>query len=1522
MKKTVILLLFVFYFVMNYAFYSDKFLIGAYEISNRTYVYPPNYFNDLSGKLHEANFNDVQIPNWTHFYASPSDYGIDMSTFLANLSNYGLDANITDMYFPNTPVDTVSTGSDNIAGTEFLTSSNYFRFESEYDIPSTQFNNDLHSDKFFYRFQRELGHNNSSDIQSESNGRAWICDLPATPDTLWHTISGDMYRRWDSGDNKVMWLFKFAKNWDPALQLQYLNTNRLYIRVALKWDYSAATDTTCIDPIIRISFHGDTISGQAYANFGTKDPSTNTILHLEDLNFKPEGKYGRILKVNDFNKGDFDFQNRDSGFKVFTYSIRLDSLAIPDPRDHHTLLFNGNQMQYVIPYIEWKESRGVSIDYIEYEDDIHKAMRNNPALVDTWLYNRLSNNDNGYYSVNNQNQITYLCGIDEPNPGNYNSCGIINQHICSLWDSGRHPSLINVHRWEGENWTMGDSTTYFSNIRLFKELANPSIISVDPYPISHLTEFNRKADDNFVQKSIDRTCDDYRIVKESGTPFIAIPQSFGDWDPDTNTWWGRMYPTKVTQKCLQYLPLCYGPTGIIDFALMHGNPNIVTPLWYYNNQMYSDSNYVALKKANAKIKIYGPIVKESQWKGAQCLKIDSTYTDFSIAGHPANYHFFNMSIPYFPYQNENQAYHGYIHCGYYFNTMTNDYYYMLVNRRTDKYFSLIPASSMPNASYADYYTVYDPQILKFNVSPNSALNNLYGSKQGLYDPATNNLQVADTDGSINIVLGPGEASLRKIVAVLPEYISTNYTSPRNVYVADSVVVHRTNFTIPVNDTLFIMPHTKLVLEHGAHASFHGSVVIGEGGEIVVNDGSSLNVFGTVNASLGSRIFVESEGLLFLQSASCIMSDSSLISVNNAEALIDSTTFNTSTNIPWEGISVIGSNIQLRHSTINNAKTALTLSQSRLQMANSTILIPQDSTGILITNAGSSDIIEFAGDDSHPNLITSMNNAVGKNGIRLSSTTNPFLCKWTNFSNLKTGIEYCLSAVKTDSIAHCVFTNCDKGIDISGSGGLSSVNNCIFNISIAGTGIASTIYIPIIRECLFTSSLYNPDNPTNKGIYLDFANELTKAKIYNCIFTGLKTGIESRESTVGIRECNFDHNKYGLMNHKQAFVDCSNNAKNVFQNLRSNVIFLPDTPLPSVSHFYTSVELIQGHNDFYHRPGSIYDFLIEMHYDYYTAGKILASGNFWGRDSLSVDSTAVLQSGAHQIFDCSNWDTSPNSSLYSFIPVTRFEQAIAYDQAENYDQAFILYKQILSDRLIDEKDYWELCVPHIYSIAKDSNLNLEDLITYYDEEISMTPTDDSLGLKRLMKAYEAYVYINEKDYQSAADIIKDRIDNPISESDSLEAVMDMEILYMLRDNEGSKKPLITNLTQYHYPNFQTFKIKHEENYQKLLMLYSGLEDIGTPLVIMNLSLGNNYPNPFNPSTTIEYSVPKTTKVKLRIYNIRGQLVKELVNQTVEPGKYKVVWEGKNNAGHSVASGVYFYRIEANGKTITKKMLMLK
>jgi len=88
------------------------------------------------------------------------------------------------------------------------------------------------------------------------------------------------------------------------------------------------------------------------------------------------------------------------------------------------------------------------------------------------------------------------------------------------------------------------------------------------------------------------------------------------------------------------------------------------------------------------------------------------------------------------------------------------------------------------------------------------------------------------------------------------------------------------------------------------------------------------------------------------------------------------------------------------------------------------------------------------------------------------------------------------------------------------------------------------------------------------------------------------------------------------------------------------------------------------------------------------------------------------------------------------------------------------------------------------------------------------------------------------------------------------------------------------------------------------------------------LSQNYPNPFNPVTTIEYSVPSRTDVTIEIFNVLGQKVRTLVNETKSAGSYRIEWSSTDESGRSVSTGVYLYRFQAGDVVQSKKMLLLK
>ncbi|MDP3023968.1 MAG: FlgD immunoglobulin-like domain containing protein [candidate division Zixibacteria bacterium] len=89
-----------------------------------------------------------------------------------------------------------------------------------------------------------------------------------------------------------------------------------------------------------------------------------------------------------------------------------------------------------------------------------------------------------------------------------------------------------------------------------------------------------------------------------------------------------------------------------------------------------------------------------------------------------------------------------------------------------------------------------------------------------------------------------------------------------------------------------------------------------------------------------------------------------------------------------------------------------------------------------------------------------------------------------------------------------------------------------------------------------------------------------------------------------------------------------------------------------------------------------------------------------------------------------------------------------------------------------------------------------------------------------------------------------------------------------------------------------------------------------------ALNANYPNPFNPTTNISFALPIDSKVSLKIYNVAGQLVRTLVNETMVAGTHTVTWDGINSNGEKVASGIYFYKLNAGDYSKTMKMVMTK
>ena len=137
----------------------------------------------------------------------------------------------------------------------------------------------------------------------------------------------------------------------------------------------------------------------------------------------------------------------------------------------------------------------------------------------------------------------------------------------------------------------------------------------------------------------------------------------------------------------------------------------------------------------------------------------------------------------------------------------------------------------------------------------------------------------------------------------------------------------------------------------------------------------------------------------------------------------------------------------------------------------------------------------------------------------------------------------------------------------------------------------------------------------------------------------------------------------------------------------------------------------------------------------------------------------------------------------------------------------------------------------------------------------------------------------------------------------------------------------------YPNLSYFQVTHNQlcpPYPECIENYVGYQDTSNceqvsiidEILPITYNLYNAYPNPFNPVTTLRYDLPEDSFVEITVYDMLGNIIKNLVNQNENSGYKSVQWNATNNTGQSVSAGVYFYTIEAGNFRQTKKMVLIK
>ena len=263
----------------------------------------------------------------------------------------------------------------------------------------------------------------------------------------------------------------------------------------------------------------------------------------------------------------------------------------------------------------------------------------------------------------------------------------------------------------------------------------------------------------------------------------------------------------------------------------------------------------------------------------------------------------------------------------------------------------------------------------------------------------------------------------------------------------------------------------------------------------------------------------------------------------------------------------------------------------------------------------------------------------------------------------------------------------------------------------------------------------------------------------------------------------------------------------------------------------------------------------------------------------------------------------------------FALAKQYEEEENYDLAEQTYKNIIS--IYPESDYSKASAKELFSVESRTGNNFIELQTYYLTEPNMQYDED---IQKLSIALVNYCNVKIGYFETAIDNYESIVINPPSAQDSVFAVIDVGYTYLLMAGNG-REGYVGRLPELKPKSRESFEANRD------ILLFNLLESDnghnGNSFIPNIAVLYNNYPNPFNPETTISFSIPEESKVELAVYNIKGQKVKTIVKDYFEKGFHKLIWNGKDSTGKEVGSGVYFYKLNVNGNSKSvKKCLLLK
>ena len=1488
LKNLISIVLFVCSLAVTNAVTFDEYPLGCYTMMKCGSGNNPCFADrdSILAIIRRMGYNLVQIEN--------VDGDQTLSSMLVKLDSLRLSAIIDDKYYP-WPDCPVPNEHYNPYSTSPLSTSSRLKLEAEYS-GENDIDGGTNDSKWYCSHTEHSGNMprvglSTSDVEVTPSIPVWKCTRDSTNAGYAYT---DVRWRWQN-------TYLTSQGYEPYKRLgdefwvysEHDSTNHdnkfIYIRYRLKlMNLTATLDATT--PLLSFSTMG-------YRGLGTSDSTT---VNHQFMDYNSNLLDGH---TTDYCYGDFEQANCPTGYYDIEIKISYADMISAG------LMAEVGWWRYVLvnlnPRLYWHGNCDLYLDYIDIEDQMHYDMTHDAATYASNINNRIDYLQNqGPMGI-----IKYLYSWDEPKFGQFDSYKTVQQYI---YES--NPNIItaayDTHYMKipkaGPN---DEGYLYYDHVRSFRDGAQPRTILPNMYPVNESVSFNsdNSANPYALQTRIDdKVLRQYKNAKNYSKeaipqrPFIPIVQTFGEWTDSAWTNW--VLPPFETQKCLKYLPLCYGADGAIDYRAVSyfAEPTAIDPnprhqycsIMKSQGSLIYDSNFTrdAVTQANAKISVLGPLIKNSlKWKDAGRLNVGSEPSNMAVGTDAIVISAWGLSSLQVVPDMTDVPYQGYIQCGFYEDKADSDMHdFMLVNRRTNYSGNDLYVNDTPPSAYDTFYISAGPQSARFVI--NNVAHNRFGTCIALHDRYNDDLFRAEED-TIRVVIDAGECRLVEMVGTLPSAVSSDSSLSTKVILSG-------NITIGTGSAVSITAGTETTIKPGTN--------------IIVEDGASFTLRGIVDIEDGVSIITAPNGTLNFDNATCTWGQGSKIEVTGGTLSINGGSMNASSPSRWSGLQADSSQVTINNASISGAFSNV-ITDSNCLITDSSITVPANSVGMILENSipGYQTIII----NTLPNRgfygTTNLNTV----GIGLGKMLNQANICNVDFQNLYSGIIKHAVPYAIDTVSECRFVNCATGIKLFNNENGTSIQQCSFantQPGKQGTGIHLVASSPAIAASNF-HNLY-------RGILSEFAiqsgfgleSSITESNFYNC-----EMGMESRSAYHCLKANYFNRNNSGIVNHAGSNLNLSFDANNVMMNRDSNIVFYDTMPYES------TIQLFVGHNDFYHLEDnetliSAVDFSFDAnYYDFPITPdfKIDASKNWFQDFQVTVNDHDYLEYVYVAAFDLSpSMPAPPPENDRLFI-------ALDHESQELFEEAGATYKAIIDDQLDEEQTYVTSAIDGLYRCTMMIPNPDWELAEYFDTKAVQYAIDEP-ALSVILQDYLAKVFVLNKDFQAAVDLIQLRIDNPISEIDSLRAVLDLEIVLQLAAMEEDKRPLTTKYVQYQYPDFQVFDVMHSNNWDKYSRLLHQNDPETTSLIAPIPQIQSNYPNPFNPSTTIEFSIPATGRTRVSIYNIKGQKVKDLINSELARGNHKLIWDGNDAHNRHVASGIYLLRLESGGRTSIRKAMLMK